>query len=112
MPRAIIIGTDMQIDQCEKVSEAWNARPRSWSFYEDMKTKFAKDGYQIPDIIFWNINSMFDTFHADNDRAGVQLVSGYSTSIFSQVMKCIGFDAFEAMLKTINSERYDVITVV
>ena len=111
MPRAIIVCTDMQIDQCEKVSEDWNARPRSWSFYEDMKVKFAKDGYQIPDVIFWNVNSMFDTFHADNNRAGVQLVSGYSSSIFSQVMKCIGFDAFEAMLKTINSERYDAITV-
>lgn len=42
---------------------------------------------------------------------GVQLVSGQSTSVFRQVMKCVGMNPVEAMEKVIGSERYAAIEV-
>ena len=65
----------------------------------------------MPGIIFWNVNSRNDVFHADKTRVGVQLVSGQSASTFKQVMQNVGMTPVEAMEKIINAERYDAITV-
>ena len=102
MPKSLIVISDMEIDYCGD---------RNWTFYEAMSQKFRKHGYRIPNIIFWNVASRHDIFHADKTRAGVQLVSGQSASVFRQVMKCVGMDPVKAMEKVINSERYAAITV-
>ena len=102
IPKSLIVISDMEIDYCGD---------RNWSFYEKMSEKFRKYGYQIPNIIFWNVASRHDVFHADANRAGVQLVSGQSASVFRQVMQCVGMNPVEAMEATINSERYEAVTV-
>ncbi len=102
MPRSLIVISDMEIDYCGD---------REWTFYEKMSRRFRKSGYQIPNIIFWNVASRHDVFHADRKRAGVQLVSGQSAAVFRQVMQCVGLTPVEAMEKIINSERYAAIAV-
>lgn len=102
MPKAIIVISDMEIDQCGN---------REWTFYDKMAAKFAKHGYVIPNVIFWNVNSRHDIFHADKDRKGVQLASGQSVTVFKQILQNLGYNPVEAMENTINSERYDCITV-
>ena len=102
MPKSLIVISDMEIDFCGN---------REWTFYDKMKHKFEKRGYQIPNIIFWNVNSRHDVFHADATRKGVQLCSGQSTTVFKQLMGCIGYTPVEMMEKVINSERYEPITV-
>ena len=102
MPKAIIVISDMEIDHCGN---------REWSFYDKMAAKFAKKGYAIPNIIFWNVNSRHDVFHADKSRKGVQLASGQSVTVFKQILENLGYNPVEAMEKVINSERYECITV-
>lgn len=102
MPKAIIVISDMEIDACAN---------SNWFFYEQMEAKFKNFGYKIPSIIFWNVDSRHDTFHADSKRKGVQLVSGQAASTFKNVMDCIGMTPVEAMMKTIDSERYEAITI-
>ena len=102
MPKSLIVISDMEIDFCGD---------RNWTFYEKMAQKFRKYGYQIPNIIFWNVASRHDVFHADRSRTGVQLVSGQSAAVFRQVMQCVGLNPVEAMEKIINSERYVAIAV-
>ena len=102
MPKAIIVISDMEIDRCGN---------REWSFYDKMASKFMKHGYVIPDIIFWNVNSKHDIFHADSSRKGVQLASGQSVTVFKQILQNLGYDPVEAMENTINCERYACITV-
>ena len=102
MPKSLIVISDMEIDYCGD---------RNWTFYEQMTQRFRKCGYQIPNIIFWNVASRHDVFHADRKRAGVQLVSGQSAAVFRQVMQCVGLNPVEAMEKIINSERYAAIAV-
>ena len=102
MPKSLIVISDMEIDYCGD---------RNWTFYEKMARRYADYGYQIPNIIFWNVASRHDVFHADKSRIGVQLVSGQSASVFRQVMQCVGMTPVEAMEKTINSERYAAIAV-
>lgn len=102
MPKSIIVISDMEIDNCGN---------REWTFYDKMAHKFQKHGYEIPNIVFWNVNSRHDVFHADKDRKGVQLCSGQSVTVFKQLMGCIGYTPVEMMEKVINSERYECITV-
>ena len=102
MPKAIVVVSDMEIDHCGN---------REWSFYDKMANKFHKAGYVIPNIIFWNVDSRHDVFHADHNRKGVQLASGQSVTVFKQILQNLGYNPVEAMENTINSKRYECITV-
>lgn len=102
MPKAIVVISDMEIDYCGN---------KDWSFYDKMENKFRKAGYVIPNIIFWNVESRHDIFHADATRKGVQLASGQSVTVFKQVLQNLGYNPIEAMENVINSERYDCITI-
>lgn len=102
MPKSIIVISDMEIDCCSN---------RDWLFYDEIKQEFAEHGYEIPNIIFWNVNSRHDIFHADSTRKGVQLCSGQSPTMFKQLVSCIGKTPIEMMEDTINVERYNCITI-
>lgn len=102
MVKSIIVISDMEIDSCAS---------RNWVFYDTMREKYAKYGYEIPNVVFWNVNSRHDVFHADATRQGVQLCSGQSATTFKQLMGCVGMTPVEMMMKVINSERYAPITI-
>ena len=103
MPKSIIVISDMEIDCCGD---------EDWSFYDNMANKFNESGYDIPNIIFWNVNSRSNVFHADADRKGVQICSGQSTTVFKQLIDCIGFTPVEMMKKVLCSERYENISII
>ena len=102
MVKSLIVISDMEIDQCTS---------SSWSFYDEMRDRFARYGYEIPNVVFWNVESRHDIFHADKNRKGVQLCSGQSPSMFRQLMKSIGMTPMEMMLSVLNSERYALIQI-
>ena len=104
MVKSIIVISDMEIDYCTSTKNGW-------SFYDKMREEYAEHGYEIPNIVFWNVDSRNNTFHADSTRKGVQLCSGQSINTFKQLMGCIGMTPVEMMEKVINSERYSKITV-
>ena len=102
MVKSIIVISDMEINEC--VSS-------KWSFYDEMKNRFERHGYDIPNVVFWNVNSRNDIFHADYNRKGVQLCSGQSASTFKTLVASIGLNPYQTMLKTLNSDRYACISV-
>ena len=102
MIKSLIIISDMEIDYCTS---------NSWLFYDEMRNRYAEAGYEIPNIVFWNVDSRHDIFHADKDRKGVQLCSGQSTSTFKQLMQSVGMTPIEMMMNVLNSERYAPIRI-
>ena len=102
MVKSLIVISDMEIDHCVS---------REWSFYDHMRNEFAKHGYKIPNIVFWNVNSRHDVFHADSHRKGVQLCSGQSASTFKVLMSSVGLNPYQTMLKTLNSDRYSAVSI-
>ena len=94
MPKSLIIISDMEFDYCGN---------RQWTFYDKMKAKFAQYGYEIPTIVFWNVDSRNDVFHADKNRKGVILVSGQSAGTFMSPM--------DFVMQIVNAKRYEPITV-
>ena len=102
MPNSIIVISDMEIDCCGD---------GEWTFYNQVKAEYEENGYEIPNVVFWNVNSRNDVFHADCKRTGVQLCSGQSISVFKQLMGSIGKTSIEMMEEVINSERYECIKI-
>ena len=102
MPKSIIVISDMEIDSCGD---------REWTFYDKMVRKYANCGYEIPNVVFWNVNSRNQIFHADKNRKGVQLCSGQSVTTFKQLMSCVGYTPMEMMHSVINSKRYEPVQI-
>ncbi len=102
LPRSIIVISDMEIDYCGD---------KEWTFYDKMKAKYERYGYDIPNLVFWNVNSRSDVFHADAKRKGVQLVSGQSAVTFRHLMKMLGMTPIQMMEEVIGAERYVKITI-
>ena len=102
MPSSIVVITDMEIDRCLS---------GGWLFYDMMKKQFEDNGYDMPNVVFWNVNSRHNTYHASFDRKGVQLASGQSTVVFESLVKGISLTPYEYMLSVLNTERYERITV-
>lgn len=107
MPKALIVISDMEIDY----GLGYGHRDSGWSFHEGMTRKFAEAGYMMPTVVYWNVNSRHDVYHADANRPGCVLISGHSASSFKQVLKCVNMTPIEAMEEIINSDRYKPITI-
>lgn len=105
MPSAIIVISDMEIDHCT------NTGPSYMTFYEAMKKKFSDNGYNIPNVIFWNVASRHDVFHIGSHVPGTQLASGQSVSTFKSIINNIGKNPYEAMIETLNDPMYDSVLI-
>lgn len=75
-----------------------------------MKKRYNEAGYEMPQVVFWNVNAENATFHASKSAHGVSMVSGFSPNVFKQVMENIGTTPYELMMAVVNSERYSGIS--
>jgi hypothetical protein len=99
MPKMLLILSDMQFDQCVNHDD---------SAMEMIERKYKAAGYEVPQVVFWNLNSS-DNVPVKSDKSGAALVSGYSPTIMASLL---GADPTEftpegIMLKTIMADRYN-----
>jgi hypothetical protein len=99
MPKMLLILSDMQFDSCVTHDD---------SAIEMIERKYRDAGYELPAVVFWNLNSS-DNVPVKNNKSGVALVSGFSPSIMTSLLKAdpSEFTPYGMMLKTIMSSRYD-----
>lgn len=95
MPTKVLILSDMQFDVCVSGMGA----------YDSIKRQYAASGYELPQIVFWNINSSAGTSPVTVGTKGTALVSGFSPSILKGVVSG-ELEPAKVMLSTIMSERY------
>lgn len=105
MPKSLIVISDMEFDGATYGSS------RHETFYESMANMYRQHGYEIPNVIFWNVNSRHNVFQVTSKYKGVQLASGQSPSVFKSILNNIGKTPYEAMLSVLNDPMYDCITV-
>ncbi len=101
MPDSLIIISDMEIDRCAYGTDTL--------FSDAMKRKFARYGYTLPDVVFWNVESRHNLFHASAFSENIQLASGQSAAVFEALMNADHMTPYDFMMKTLNSERYERI---
>ena len=102
MPKYIIVLSDMQFDQCARFDD---------SAMQMIERKFKQSGYDVPKIIFWNLNDRGNAPVRFN-KNGVALVSGFSPAIMKSILAGEDFTPRGIMLQTIMSERYNFMKLV
>ena len=96
MPTMLLVLSDMQFDesQDDKVH------------FDDIKDKFNKSGYEMPKLVFWNLNSHSGNQSTMNED-GVCMVSGFSPSIMKAILSCEDFNPMNVMMEALEPIELD-----
>jgi len=103
MPSHIFIVSDMEFDNaCGYRTPKTNL--------DTIKEKYEEAGYEMPILVFWNVDSRHNQVPATADeKRGVFLVSGCSPSIFQNAINAGMVTPHELMIEVLNSKRYDLV---
>ena len=98
MPEMLLIMSDMQFNQCARFDD---------SAMKMMARKFEDAGYELPKIVFWNLNA-HDNVPVKYDASNVALISGFSPQIMVSVLggDTEKFTPEAIMMKAIGVDRY------
>ena len=101
MPEVLLIMSDMQFDACARFDD---------SAMKMIERKYEAAGYELPKIVFWNLNA-HDNVPVKYDTRGVALVSGFSPAIMVSVLggDTDNFTPEAIMLKAVMSDRYNLV---
>lgn len=100
MPKQILILSDMEFD-----ARSHNCSQR---LFTTIAQEYQAAGYQLPRLVFWNLNSRTGTIPVTENELGVALISGFSTNLMKMVIS-EKTDPYESLLEVLNSERYKFI---
>ena len=98
MPKAMVVISDMEIDRY--------FRGQGLDFVSEMVRRFRAAGYQMPRLVLWNVHARSNTFHANSTNPYVTFASGQGVAEFKNVLAGISLDAYAAMMKALDDERY------
>ncbi|MBR2283793.1 MAG: DUF2828 family protein [Ruminococcus sp.] len=101
MPEILYIISDMEFDYCADGGD-------DMTMFEEMRQLYRVNGYELPQIVFWCVDSRHDNFPVSISDTGVALMSGASPSLFDMVMSG-ETTPLEIMNNIINSERYAAV---
>lgn len=97
MPQKLIIVSDMQFDQACSSNKRTN--------FEQIQKLYRKAGYEMPQLVFWNVNSYGNVPITTHDT-GTCLVSGCSPSILKSILTDKVLTPVDTMNDTVYSDRY------
>lgn len=102
LPRTLFVFSDMQFDVAGRDS----------TNLEVIKQTFRQRELPMPRLVFWNLNGSISDFPCTVHEEGVLLVSGYSPSILSTVLKVLRgerCEAYDMVAGVLESDRYEAV---
>lgn len=105
MPKTVLIVSDMEFNAAQGYyyEDHDNA-----TLFETIAEKYKNDGYKLPKLVFWNVNSRTNTVPLTQNDNGVILLGGFSKNLMGMVMSS-ELDPYKALVKQLNSPRYKII---
>lgn len=100
LPKTLYIISDMEFDYCTENADLTN--------FEYAKKLYEENGYELPNLVFWNVQSRNTQQPVKKNEQGVALVSGCTPKLFDMVMSG-ELDPYTFMLQAVCTERYDKI---
>ena len=97
MPSRLYIISDMEFDFCVNGGNLTN--------FEYAKALFESNGYDLPEVVFWNVQSRNRQQPVTKNEQGVALISGCTPAIFSLLKRDL-IDPYAVMMDVLSSERY------
>lgn len=116
MPQTLYIFSDMEFNGCMSCGPVNTSR---WGYgnringgaagittlLEGIAQKWARYGYELPRVIFWNLDARQDNIPALGGR--FSYISGFSMAMIEEVLS--GEDGYSLMMKKLDSDRYSCI---
>ena len=102
MPSMILVLSDMQFDESQRGTYSGE----TMTHFGHMKEVYEKAGYDLPKIVFWNLESHFGTPARCSDDS-VAMVSGFSPSIMKAILNAEDFNPMSVMLEALESIELD-----
>lgn len=103
LPKQVLIISDMEFDGCGCCSDFLNK-----TLFENITDKFSKNGYKVPRLIFWNVNSRTNTVPLQDNELGIILISGFSKNLFDMILSS-ELDPYKALIKLLDVPKYSII---
>ena len=102
MPKTLVIFSDMQFDGAVDGKDE--------SAIQMMARKYKEAGYELPRVVFWNLNAAYGNTPVKFDKSGTALVSGFSPALATSVLSgnLEDFTPEAIMLQTVMKARYDL----
>lgn len=98
MPKMLLILSDMEFNHCA----------RGETNFQAAQKLFKDAGYEMPRVVFWNLNSRTKNVPVRHNEQGVALVSGFSPAILKSIVGADDFSPEKIMLDTVMVDRYAV----
>lgn len=100
MPKVLLVLSDMQFDEATDFNQ---------TAMEMIRAKYAQSGYEVPVIVFWNLNA-YSNCPSKFDESGVALISGFSPAILKSVLgnNLENISPENIMLETVMISRYEI----
>lgn len=112
LPQNILIISDMEFDGCATCGSnsrySYSVNRPTVTLFDTIAKRYRDAGYQLPRLVFWNVNSRTGTIPVKENDLGVALVSGFSPNIAKMVMSG-QLDPYQCLLETLNAERYQPV---
>ncbi|EKM53550.1 uncharacterized protein PHACADRAFT_163867 [Phanerochaete carnosa HHB-10118-sp] len=125
MVKRLFVFSDMQFDSaCGGRRDAWETS------HDVIERKFREAGYELPEIVYWNLATRETTHPVTHERKGVALMNGFSPAMLKVFMGDAEEEDFEMieasaeektkqkldpiniMLKAVSKESYSGLVVV
>ena len=110
IPQNLIVISDMEFNSCVTTNTCdrgyLHGNNYMETLFEAMERKWAQHGYQMPHLVFWNVQARQNNIPM-RDNGHVSYVSGMSPVLYEQILK--GLTATDLMLDKLDSERYACI---
>jgi hypothetical protein len=104
MPERLYILSDMEFDR--GMNHYGASQNQINTLLEDIAQEWKREGYELPQLIFWNLNARQDNIPMLKGGRFAYL-SGFSPVMLKQILS--GKDGYDLMLDKLLSERYEVI---
>jgi hypothetical protein len=101
MPTMIVILSDMEFDNSQVSGNDVKA-------FDFVRQKYAETQYEMPKLVFWNLNARPGNSPVSFDQTGTCMVSGFSPAIMKGVLGGEDMSPEAVMNKTIMVPRYDI----
>jgi len=97
MIKRVVIISDMEFDYAVD----------NMSTFEMFKEKYTNAGFEMPELVFWNVASRHGTIPVTKNENNVKLISGSNNKVMDLVMNNISKDPYEFMIEAL--ERYEFL---
>ena len=103
MPERLIVISDMQFN---------SADDKYVTNHENIKKKYKNAGYNLPSIVYWNVNGSSNDFPVTKSENNTALLSGFSPSLIKSVLYDKDINPYNVLRHVLDDKRYENIKII